>query len=117
MTTIAANIGVARPRAVSPKRRSRINLGRIAAHIVLLFFVALWTFPTVGLLVSSVRDKDQLAVSGWWTALTYSKVQNAARVGRASDQVEEGGAFVIKGNILGPDRGARQILSFVAMLE
>lgn len=112
MTTIAADIGVARPRPVSPKRRSPINLGRIAAHIVLLFFVALWTFPTVGLLVSSVRDKDQLAVSGWWTALTYSKAQSAARVGRAADQVEEGGAFVIKGNILGPDRGARQILSF-----
>jgi len=84
-------------------RLSGIKLSKVAANVALLFFVALWTFPTVGLLVSSVRDKDQLAVSGWWTALTDSTQQSAARVGRASDQVEEGGAFVIKGSLLPAD--------------
>ena len=92
-----------------PERRSRfgrIKPGRLAAHLALLFFVALWTFPTVGLLVSSVRDKDQLAVSGWWTALTDSTIQSAARVGRASEQIEEGGAYLIRGDLL--DEGSGQ---------
>ena len=112
MTTIASEVGVVRPPAVSPERRSPIKLGRVAAHVAVLFFVALWTFPTVGLLVSSIRDKDQLAVSGWWTALTYSTTQSTARVGQAAQQIEEGGAFVIRGNLLGEDPGGKQILSF-----
>ena len=111
MTAITSEIGVSRPRAVSPNR-PRIRIGRIAANVALLFFVTLWTFPTVGLLISSVRDKDQLAVSGWWTALTNSTRQATARVGLASGQIEEGGAFVIKGNLLGEDRGKQQIRSF-----
>ena len=112
MATLASEVGVARPRTGSPIWLQRVNVGRLAAHLALLFFVAVWTFPTVGLLISSVRDKDQLAVSGWWTALTYSAIQSAARVGRASDQIEEGGVFVIKGNILGEDRGRQVILGF-----
>ncbi len=110
MTSIASDTPVSIP--TSAGTRPRINIGRIFAHVALLFFVVLWTFPTFGLLVSSVRDKDQLAISGWWTALTTATTQNAERVGAAADQVEEGGLFVIKGNLLGGDAGGRQIQSF-----
>ena len=110
MTSIASTDSITIP--TETQARPRINIGRIAAHLALLFFVVLWTFPTVGLLVSSVRDKDQLAVSGWWTALTPATSQNAVRVGAAADQVQEGGAFVIKGNILGGDTNGRQVQSF-----
>ena len=112
MSSIASDeVRVAEPNAAS-KWLGRIKIGRLAAHLALLFFVALWTFPTVGLLVSSVRDKDQLAISGWWTALGSSTTQGASRVGRASDQVEEAGKFVISGNILGDDARGKQIQSF-----
>jgi alpha-glucoside transport system permease protein len=110
MTTIAADASVARPGETSP--RFRITFGRIAAHAALLFFVVLWTFPTVGLLVSSVRDRDQLAVSGWWTALTTTTLQRAARIGAASEQVQEGDRFVIRDNLLGSDPGRQEIQSF-----
>jgi alpha-glucoside transport system permease protein len=66
----------------------------------LLVIVALWTFPTAGLLISSVRDANQLALSGWWTALTTTDSAAASRLGSAEDQVEEGGQFVITGDIL-----------------
>ena len=32
-------------------------------------FVILWTIPTIGLLVTSFRTRDDAATSGWWTAL------------------------------------------------
>lgn len=112
MSTIASDAGVARPQVSASKPVAKVNFGKLAAHLALLFFVALWTFPTVGLLISSVRDKDQLAVSGWWTALTDSTRQNAARVGTAKDQVKEGDAYVIKGNLLGKDNQGQSIKSF-----
>ncbi|MDP1730516.1 MAG: carbohydrate ABC transporter permease [Devosia sp.] len=78
-------------------------MGKLLAHLSLLLLVALWTFPTAGLLISSLRDKDQLAVSGWWTALTTSVTQGVTRVGTAEMQIEEGGRFVIRGNLFGTD--------------
>lgn len=110
MTSIASEGPISVPS--STRTRPRLKVGRIAAHLALLFFVVLWTFPTVGLLISSVRDKDQLAVSGWWTALAPATTQNASRVGAAADQVQEGGVFLIRGNILGGDAGGREVISF-----
>ena len=59
----------------------------IVVHLSVLLLVALWTLPTAGLLISSLRDKDQLAVSGWWTALTTSRSQNVERLPTAEGQV------------------------------
>ena len=112
MTSIVSDVGVSGRQIVAPGRAPRIKLGRLAAHLALFLFVAFWTFPTIGLLVSSIRDKDQLAVSGWWTALNGAPRLATARVGSASDQTQEGGAFVIKGNLLGKDRGSQRIETF-----
>ena len=37
-------------------------------RLILLALVALWLIPVLGVLVSSVRDRDQIAQSGWWRA-------------------------------------------------
>jgi alpha-glucoside transport system permease protein len=37
--------------------------------VVMAFLVVLWTLPTLGLLVTSLRSRDASAESGWWTAL------------------------------------------------
>jgi alpha-glucoside transport system permease protein len=39
------------------------------AMIVMALLVVLWTLPTVGLLVTSLRSRDAQAQTGWWTAL------------------------------------------------
>lgn len=69
-------------------------------HLSVLFLVVVWTLPTAGLLISSFRDKDQLAVSGWWTALATSSQNIIFRAPGASAQVEKDGKFVISGNVL-----------------
>ena len=71
-----------------------------AVHIAALLLVGLWVFPTFGLFVSSIRDKDQIAVSGWWTALTSSTQNQVTRAPGADGQSERDGVFVIAGNVL-----------------
>lgn len=88
---------------------SKIKWGRMAAHAALLFLVILWTFPTAGLLVSSVRDKDQLTVSGWWTALVAAERNEVARLGTEEAQVEDGGSFLIRGELF--DEGSNRTIS------
>jgi alpha-glucoside transport system permease protein len=96
-------IAVASRANAKPNWMNGLTPGRIATHVTLLILVILWTLPTAGLLISSLRDKDQLAVSGWWTALTTSTSQGVTRIGTAADAVEEGGQFFIRGNVFGTD--------------
>ena len=42
----------------------RLSLGKVFSSLLLLALVLLWIIPTVGLFVSSLRDKDQLAITG-----------------------------------------------------
>ncbi|HVK92040.1 MAG TPA: carbohydrate ABC transporter permease, partial [Mycoplana sp.] len=77
----------------------------IVVHLSVLLLVALWTLPTAGLLISSLRDKDQLAVSGWWTALSTSTQNLVQRAASAESQVEKDGRFVISGSLLDGQRG------------
>jgi alpha-glucoside transport system permease protein len=45
------------------RRRSWVSIVTMAALTVL------WTLPTIGLLVTSLRSRDAQAETGWWTAL------------------------------------------------
>ena len=89
----------------------RMTWGRIAAHALLLLLVTIWTLPTAGLLISSLRDKDQLAISGWWTALVSTERNEVARLPKADAQVEENGKFVIRGDVFEAGSG-RTIATF-----
>jgi alpha-glucoside transport system permease protein len=80
--------------------RIRLEPSRFALHFAVFLIVALWTLPTAGLLISSLRDKNQISSSGWWTALSTSEQRDQARTKGKADQVEKDGVFVISGNIL-----------------
>ncbi len=69
-----------------------------------------WTVPTLGLFISSIRDKDQLSVSGWWTALTTTESNNTGRAPPPSAAVEQDGRFVISGNLF--EVGSGSVVSF-----
>ncbi|ESY15889.1 MULTISPECIES: carbohydrate ABC transporter permease [unclassified Mesorhizobium] len=84
---------------------------RFGVHIAVLVFVAIWTVPTLGILVSSLRDKDQIIASGWWNSFSSSSQTEAGRLPPASAQVEKDGKFLLAGNIFG-DGAARNISAF-----
>lgn len=50
------------------------RLGRAVSrgplHVAILAICALWMLPSVGLLVSSFRERTAIATSGWWTAFS-----------------------------------------------
>jgi alpha-glucoside transport system permease protein len=47
----------------------RVSGFKIGTTLVLLFLVAVWSTPTVGLLITSLRTKDSASETGWWTAI------------------------------------------------
>lgn len=84
---------------------------RFGVHIAVFIFVAIWTIPTLGILASSLRDKDQIIASGWWNSFSSSTQTEAGRLPAASTQVEKDGKFVLQGNIFG-DGAHRDISAF-----
>jgi alpha-glucoside transport system permease protein len=90
----------------SGKSAGKSFFGRFGVHIAVFIFVLIWTIPTLGILVSSLRDKDQIIASGWWNSFSSSTQTEAGRLPPAASQVEKGGKFVIEGNIFsdGPAR-------------
>ncbi|SFA70070.1 maltose ABC transporter membrane protein /trehalose ABC transporter membrane protein /sucrose ABC transporter membrane protein [Poseidonocella pacifica] len=75
-----------------------------ATHISVLLLVLIWLIPTVGLLISSFRDRDQISASGWWEA--PFAVELTARGRTSAEAVPEGGGFVITGNIFDDEEAA-----------
>jgi len=84
---------------------------RFGVHIAVLVFVAIWTIPTLGILVSSLRDKDQIVASGWWNSFASSSQTEAGRLPPASAQTQKDGKYVLAGNIFG-DGAHRAISAF-----
>src|SRR5207253_7020426 len=90
-----------------------LDPSRIALNLAVLFIIALWSFPTAGLLISSLRDKNDIAASGWWTALASADVNKKGRLGGMADQVEKEGKFIISGNVFeGTDGVSGRVSAF-----
>ena len=53
------------------KNDPRRILSSAPLWIALVLIGFIWTLPTVGLLVSSLRPAADIATSGWWTAITH----------------------------------------------
>ncbi len=83
----------------------------ILTQLILLVFVIIWIIPTFGLFISSFRDKDLLANSGWWTSLTTAEVNEIYRTLNKESQIQEDNIYLIKGNLFNEDTG-KKIISF-----
>lgn len=73
-------------------------------QISVVALVALWLFPTLGLLVSSFRTADQISGSGWWGALTASEQNLTLRTANPGDdgaQMLVDGVYSVQGQLFG----------------
>jgi alpha-glucoside transport system permease protein len=51
--------------------RVRRKLSTRTASVVSILIAILWTIPTFGLFISSLRPEDQIKTTGWWTFFTH----------------------------------------------
>jgi alpha-glucoside transport system permease protein len=89
----------------------KIGPARLFVHFCVLVIVIVWLVPTLGIFVSALRDRDQITVSGWWTAFAGSTQTVAARLGSPDQQKQEGDIYVITGNVLA-DQPGRSVKAF-----
>ena len=76
-------------------RRITNLFSRALLHVVIIFIAFAWLMPTLGLLVSSIRNRNDVLYSGWWTVFrhlldfnqytleNYTEVITASGMGRA----------------------------------
>jgi alpha-glucoside transport system permease protein len=86
----------------------KLTPSRMFLNLAVLFLVTLWTLPTLGILVSSFRDKNLISTSGWWTALSTSERSDTFRIKPPTDMVEKDGKFVIEGNLFEGDAASKK---------
>ena len=79
-------------------------------NLSVMALVLLWVIPTVGLLVSSFRDRDQIVTSGWWKSLFPAEQNIMVRSPPPDAQVQDGDLYVISGNIFDGESG--EVLAF-----
>ena len=90
----------------------KIKWSSLVAQALLLFFVIVWTLPTLGLFVSSIRDKDQLSTSGWWTAFQTSERNIRLRLAGSEAQQSIDGEWRITGNLFDAAEANQQLLVY-----
>jgi alpha-glucoside transport system permease protein len=54
-----------------PAKAVRRSFSSPIASFAIIVITALWTLPTFGLLVTSVRPAQEVATTGWWTFFTH----------------------------------------------
>ena len=79
----------------------KTSLG-LVTNLTVLVLVILWLIPTIGLLVSSFRDRDQISESGWWEApFPVEQVYRTRAAVEGATETPNG--WVVEGNIFDTD--------------
>lgn len=79
----------------SGKRQKRI--ASLIVNGTLLLLVILWTIPTLGIFVSSFRNRDDIADSGWWKVLPYRDWQPVKEIDPNQAGLDPNGVMEIEG--------------------
>ncbi len=71
LATTKAAVVTTQPRVTSDRRRQITSAILVNGILAVICFI--WTVPTLGLLVSSFRTRENISTSGWWTVLPHQE--------------------------------------------
>ena len=72
------------------KLLNKIRGLKLGSTLALLFLTVLWSIPTLGLLITSLRRRDQAEVSPWWDAI-FNPLNQAWSIDAYSNALSNGG--------------------------
>lgn len=79
-------------------RRQRI-VSLLLVNGMLLILVLLWTVPTMGLFISSFRDRFSIQTSGWWTVLPHREWVPVATLDPQELNLDATGVMTVEGAV------------------
>lgn len=79
----------------SSKKQKR--LGKFFVNLTLLLLVLIWTIPTLGIFISSFRNRDKIAASGWWNVFPYRDWQPVSELDPKALGLDPNGVMEIEG--------------------
>ncbi|MET7878689.1 carbohydrate ABC transporter permease [Micromonospora profundi] len=101
MTTATPTVAAGTQKTDTPKTaagRVRKRLNSRTATLVSIVIAVVWTIPTFGLFISSLRPEDEIKTTGWWTAFTNPQftLENYQQVlfGRSSSSGQLASYFI-----------------------
>ena len=98
-------------RKIRGSGRMKDGRKRSPFSMVVMFLLALlWSVPTIGLLVTSLRTRDAAATSGWWEA-PWAGGWTTSNYGRVIEQADLGNAFLSGSSK--EDQGEPSLLAFL----
>jgi alpha-glucoside transport system permease protein len=71
--------------------------GSLFVNLTLLLLVLIWTVPTMGIFVSSFRNRDDIATSGWWKIFPYRDWQPTKEIDPKEAGLNPDGVMEIEG--------------------
>jgi len=72
-------------------------LGGLFVNGLLLLLIVIWTIPTLGIFVSSFRNRDDIANSGWWSILPHREWQPVREIDISQAGLDPNGIMEIEG--------------------
>jgi alpha-glucoside transport system permease protein len=79
----------------SAKRQRR--LGSLFVNGTLFFLVIAWTVPTLGIFVSSFRNRDAIAATPWWNIFPHKSWEIVATVSPTDLNLDPSGVMEVEG--------------------
>jgi alpha-glucoside transport system permease protein len=73
--------------------------GSLIVNIALVLLVLLWTIPTLGIFVSSFRNRFDIQTSGWWSVLPHREWQTIERLEIADLDLDPLGIMDVRGAV------------------
>ena len=71
--------------------------GNLTVNGALLILVIVWTIPTLGLFISSFRDRTDIQTSGWWTVFPHRAWETTAKLDPKELGLDPDGVMNVEG--------------------